>query len=119
MTVCMGPTPDEIRLELPRTLDADTAESLRPSFEALARGPVNRVVLDLSGVTEMDGSGIGAIAFLFKRLTARGGKLALNGAGGQPLAMMQDLGLTGVLGLAAKPSRTRRWFGDLAVAGGH
>ncbi len=111
-------TPDEARLRLPGTLNADAAASLRAAFEGLAAAPVKRVVLDLSGVMSMDGSGVGAIAFLFKRLTARGVKLALNGVGGQPLAMLQDLGLTRVLGLAESQRRSRRWFGGMAVAGG-
>ena len=64
---------------------------------------VSTVVLDLSYVTAMDGAGIGAIAYLFRHLSAGGRGLRVTGAQGQPLAFLRDLGLTAALGLP--PSR--------------
>ena len=109
---------DEIVLQLYGRLEADAAAALRNSFEQLIASPVRRVVLDLSSVVTMDGSGLGAIAFLFKRLTARGGTVSVAGATGQPLAMLDDLGLRRVLGLPRRKAPSRRWFGGLSLARG-
>ena len=58
-----------------------------------------RVVLDLSKVEQMDGSGIGAIAYLRKRLMAAGRSLDVAGVHGQPLALLRQLGLARSFGL--------------------
>ena len=113
---------DEVRLQLSGAFDADGVTAQRSTLEALADSPARRVVLDLSDVLSMDGSGIGALSFLFKRLTARRRKLVLNGVAGQPLAMIGELGLLRTLGIADSAIRVttrRRWFGGLAVAGSH
>ncbi len=109
-------TADEIHLQMPDRLEAEAAAALRGSFEQLVASQVRRVILDLSGVTQMDGSGLGAIAFLFKRLTARGGSVSLRGVKGQPLAMLEDLGLSRVLGLRRSNTPMRRWVGSHAAA---
>ena len=111
--------PDEVRVQLQGAFDAASAASSRAMFERLANAPVRRVVLDLSGLGTIDGCGIGAIAFLFKRLMARGMTLVASGASGQPLAMLRELGLASVLGLTPPArSASRGWFGGkLALAG--
>jgi anti-anti-sigma factor len=115
-------TPDDVRLELFGAFDAESVAVRRASFEALAATSARRVVLDLSGVSSLDGSGIGAISFLFKRLVARGRKLVVTGVAGQPLTLLTELGLLRALGLTdtpvRAPARRRGWLGGLAVAGG-
>lgn len=93
--------PDTLQLTPGAALDAEGAAALRPTLEALARAEVRRVVLDLSRVERLDGSGIGAIAFLRKRLLAAGQALEVVGAHGQPLALLRSLGLASLFGLEA------------------
>lgn len=116
-------TQGDIRLQLSGALDANGVNVWRSAFERLAGTSARRVVLDLSDVATIDGSGVGAISFLFKRLIASGRKLVVTGASGQPLATLTELGLCRILGLDAAPSRSvsprHRWFGNFAVALGH
>ncbi len=100
--------PDRVRLHLRGGLDSEASRSIRDSLSALAVVDAREVVIDLSRVTFIDGSGIGAISFLFKRLAARGRRLTVTGVSGQPLAMLRHLGLAAALGIEA--SRVRRSF---------
>ncbi|MDR3417516.1 MAG: STAS domain-containing protein [Nevskia sp.] len=89
-------------------LDGAAALSLQVRFEALAAA-TGDVVVDLKDVSCIDGSGIAAIAFLFKRLVLRGRRLTV-AATGQPLAMLRDLGIASQLGLSTRPARRRSLF---------
>jgi anti-anti-sigma regulatory factor len=80
-------------LRLAGPLDGDGVAALRPRLVAAVANPTADVTADLSGVTRIDGSGIGALAFLHRRLAAAGRRLGLAGANGQPRACLQDLGL--------------------------
>ena len=53
-----------------------------------------------AAVGHLDGSGIGAIAFLRKRLLAAGQSLDVSGAHGQPLSLLRQLGLARSFGLS-------------------
>ena len=93
---------DALKITPQFPLDAEGSLKLRPVLESLAKSgaaSARRVVLDLSQVDRMDGSGIGAIAFLRKRLSAAGQSLELSGAHGQPLALLRQLGLARSFGL--------------------
>lgn len=96
-------------LHLAGALDAEGAQALRPGFEALGAAGDQDVVLDFSSVTYLDGAGLGAVAYLFKRLAAHGRRLRLQGVIGQPSTMLRDLRLGRVFGL--EPSRPRFRFG--------
>lgn len=94
-----------LTLTLEGRLDAEGAQALRPAVEDLANGGTPRVVLDLAGVGFMDGAGLGALAFLAKRLP---GRISLSGVTGQPLDLLRHLGLDRVFGL---PAGRRTWLG--------
>jgi anti-anti-sigma factor len=85
-------------------LDGDAALNLRTRFAALAATAGGDVEMDLKDVSFIDGSGIAAIAFLFKRLAVNGRPLTV-AATGQPLALLRDLGIAAQLGL--RPARVR------------
>ncbi len=89
----------QVRLHLKGALDHVTSIELRDGFEALARSGSDDIVIDLSHVTFMDGCGLAALAFLYKRLHARGAQLAISGSTGQPLAVMRDHGVAELLGV--------------------
>lgn len=102
MTAFARIAPDTLRITPQFPLDAEGSLKLRPVLESLAKAnpaTARRVVLDLSAVNQMDGSGIGAIAYLRKRLSAAGQRLDLTGAHGQPLALLRQLGLARSFGL--------------------
>ena len=93
---------DTLKITPQFPLDAEGSLKLRPVLESLAKlspASARRVVLDLSEVDQMDGSGIGAIAYLRKRLLAAGMSLDLSGAHGQPLSLLRQLGLARTFGL--------------------
>jgi len=100
--------PGLVRLHLRGGLDGEASRGMRDSLVALAAVEGKDVVIDLSHVTFIDGSGVGALAFLFKRLASRGRRLALAGVSGQPLAMLRHLGLAKTLDI--KDSGSRRSF---------
>lgn len=95
-----------VRLTLRGCLDGAAAPQLLDGMEAVVQLNKSDVVLDLTAVSMLDGSAIGAMAFLFRRLAAQGRKLAVTGASGQPLRMLRDLGIASILGIA--PSAPRR-----------
>ncbi len=84
-------------LKLRGALDADGVRLLRDRFVALAETAAHDVVVDFTNVGFLDGAGVGAIAFLVRRLAARRMTLRIAGAAGQPLQMLRDLGLAEIL----------------------
>lgn len=85
-------------------LDGDSVRVLRDMIVALGDFAEHDVVLDLSGVSLLDGSGIGMIASLHRRLRQRGLSLSLVGACGQPADLLRDLGLGRLIGAARRPA---------------
>ena len=72
-------------------MDALAANQLRSIFENIAENDNRHVMVDLTRVNFMDSSGVGALIFLFKRLSAAGRKLALVEVGGQPADLLSQL----------------------------
>jgi stage II sporulation protein AA (anti-sigma F factor antagonist) len=103
-----------LRLQVTGALDGEGALALRPVLEKVVTQTTGDVVLDMAAVGFMDGCGVGAVAFLFKRLAAQGRVLTVAGAAEHPLAMFRKLGLAPVLGL---PAAARRSFGFAAALG--
>lgn len=94
-----------IRLHLRGALDGEASLGVRQGLERVAAAGQGDVVLDFADVTQIDGSGIGAVSFLFRRLAARGRRLTLEGVSGQPLAMLHELGLRALFDLPEEPRR--------------
>jgi anti-anti-sigma factor len=78
-------------VELEGEFDASIAADARLRFETLANETQDDVVLDLAAVRFIDSSGVGAIVFLIKRLRARGRKLVIRNASGQPADLLKML----------------------------
>lgn len=104
-----------VRMHLRGGLDGEASRAMWEGMAALAQVEAGEVVIDLSAVTFVDGSGMGAISYLFKRLAARGRKLRVEGAGGQPLAMLRHLGLAALLGIGQEDVR-RPLFARVGLA---
>jgi stage II sporulation protein AA (anti-sigma F factor antagonist) len=107
---------DTLTITLTGTLDADGASALRPLLEQVAAVAIRAVVFDMNEVASMDGSGVGALAFTFKRLAARGVAMRVAGAQGQPLSVMRKLGLDRTFGLPRPASRRLPFAAALGLA---
>jgi anti-sigma B factor antagonist len=79
-------------LKMPGDMDAAAMKAQRPVCEEMAGGD-DDVVIEMSNVTFIDSSGVGAIVFLLKRLMANGHALQLSGVKGQPLQLLTYLKL--------------------------
>ena len=81
-------------------LDHHSAVQTREELDAYMRDEaVKELILDLSGLTFMDSSGIGVIIGRYKRMTGRGGTLSIQ----KPLpAVDKLLRMSGVYGIVRK-----------------
>ncbi len=69
--------------------DALGCKDIRHDLECLLeRNRTGEIYLDLSNVTFMDSSGVGALVFMLKRLKANGGSLSLHNVCGQPQELL-------------------------------
>lgn len=96
---------DRVVITLRGILDGEGTTAIRDGLEAISASGAGDVVLDFSSVTYMDGSGVAAIAYVFKRLLATGRKLKIIGVTGQPAQVLRDMGLDNLFGLAGKAAR--------------
>ena len=79
------------RYSLTGQMDAVAVERQRPGFADIAENENRDVVLDFSKVDFVDSSGIGAVVYMYKRLSARGHTLTISGLNGQPLELFRFL----------------------------
>jgi anti-sigma B factor antagonist len=83
-------------LSVPGDMDAAAMRAQRSICEELASGE-DDVSVDMSKVSFVDSSGVGAIVFMYKRLVANGHSLQLTGVKGQPLQLLTYLKLTDLI----------------------
>jgi anti-sigma B factor antagonist len=83
-------------LQMPGDMDAAAMRAQRTVYEELASGDED-VAVDMSKVSFVDSSGVGAIVFMYKRLVANGHSLQLTGVKGQPLQLLTYLKLTDLI----------------------
>ncbi len=89
---------NDLVIKLDGEMDALGCCNIRPELEQITESEAsNNVVLDLSLVSFLDSSGVGAIVFLYKRLKARQRKLEISGVHGQPQELMELLRIDKVI----------------------
>jgi len=81
-------------------LDVHTAPEIRAVFDEIVAAGRHVVLIDLSALTTLDSSGVGAIVSLFKRVKTTGGRVIVRGVKNQPLAICKLLKLDRVFGLS-------------------
>ncbi len=81
-----------IQFKAPSRLDSASVSTLRTDFENLASAR-DDVIVDLARTEVLDGSGVGAIVFAFKRLSTKGLRLTIRNVSGQPLDLLNTSGL--------------------------
>ena len=69
---------------------ADTIKDMIDEIEAYSKLSTN-IIFDLEHVNFIDSSGIGAIVFLYKRMSAKGFTVCVSGLTQQPLELFQML----------------------------
>ena len=84
-------------LRLEGTLDALSTPALRATLDTLVNDRRSPVAIDISALSSIDSSGVGAVVSLYKRVVAQGGRLSVQGLSGQPLAIFQLLRLDRLL----------------------
>jgi len=77
-------------IELHDDFGADTVKCMKDDIEAYSKLNTN-IIFDLEHVSFIDSSGIGAIVFLYKRMTAKGFTVCVTGLTQQPLELFQML----------------------------
>jgi anti-anti-sigma regulatory factor len=93
-----------IQFKAPARFDAANVAYMRSEIERLASAS-DHVVIDLARTEELDGSGVGAMVFAFKRLQSRGLRLSIRNASGQPLNLLHGSGLLRTLSGETRESR--------------
>lgn len=80
-------------LSLKGNLDAITVPELKPEIDNIVSERKTAVVVDLSGLTLIDSSGVGAIVSLFKRVRTLQGDVKIARLRGQPAEIFKLLRL--------------------------
>jgi anti-anti-sigma factor len=77
VTVVENPAPQPALVTLRGQLDIETAPRMRAAFDELMRREINRVVVDLSGLTFCDSIGLSTFILVHRCCTDAGGYLRL------------------------------------------
>jgi anti-anti-sigma factor len=73
-------------------MDAETLQSMRDIFKSLAQADED-VTIDMNAVDYIDGSGVGALVYILKRVRAKRHAIRLINLKGQPKRLFQELRL--------------------------
>lgn len=94
MPVTMEYQEESLRAALSGEIDHHSARQLREELDAaISRAIPQELVLDFSGVSFMDSSGIGLIMGRYKQMAVYGGSLTVTGLGPQQRKVMRLAGL--------------------------
>lgn len=80
-------------------LDVLTASALRAAFSQVIDGGCTHLVLDASGISFLDSTGVGVLVIALKRTRASDGSFAIAGASGRTLRTLTMTGLARVFPL--------------------
>ena len=94
MVIRMGTGPEGLTVWLSGELDHHAARTMREQVDAaIERSSAKSLLLDFSGVTFMDSSGIGLIMGRYRLMLGRGGTLTVVGASERLQRVMKLAGL--------------------------
>ena len=98
---CINMPVGDLLIRLCGEMDAPGCAKIRPVLEQISHTENINIVLELSQISFLDSSGIGAIVFLYKRLKARGRTLVIVGVQGQPQELMKLLRIDSAIPVSA------------------
>jgi anti-anti-sigma factor len=84
------------QIKIDEDFDASAVSQMRSELDRFALIS-DDLEIDMTKVRFMDSSGVGAIVFLFKRCRTRGYKIECIGLQGQPLKLLQHLGIAALV----------------------
>ncbi len=100
---CIDTPGGDLVVKLCGEMDALGCTKIRTELERITDTENTNVSLDLSQVSFLDSSGIGAIVFLYKRLKAQGRTLIIVGVQGQPQELMKLLRIDSAIPVSVMP----------------
>ncbi|HET9627634.1 MAG TPA: STAS domain-containing protein [Kofleriaceae bacterium] len=89
----------ETKLIVRNTLDINSAPALAEEIDKIVATRPTKVLVDLSGLTLIDSSGVAALVKLYKGVRGGGGAVTISGARDQPLAIFKLLRMDKVFNL--------------------
>jgi anti-sigma B factor antagonist len=92
-------TSDETKLAIRGSLDINSAPELSEAIEKIVASKPSKVLVDLSGLSLIDSSGVAALVKIYKGVRAGGGAITISGARDQPLAIFKLLRMDKVFNL--------------------
>ena len=111
LSLVFGRSLGRVIVEVNGPLDATTAAQLRHRLTDIIDGQGNRrLVLDLRGMTLVDGAGLSVLIHAHKRVQMNAGQLVMSGASPEVLGVFEDAGLDKVFSLT--PSWMHPAHGD-------
>ncbi len=117
LSLVFGRSLGRVIVEVNGPLDATTAGQLRHRLTDLIDGQGNRdMVLDLRGMTLIDGGGLSVLIQAHKRMQMNDGRLIMSAASPEALRLFEDAGLDKVFSLT--PSWMHPAHGDGPPASG-
>jgi anti-anti-sigma factor len=84
------------QIKIDEDFDASAVSQMRSELDRFALIS-DDLEIDMTKVRFMGSSGVGAIVFLFKRCRTRGYKIECIGLQGQPLKLLQHLGIAALV----------------------
>ncbi|MCB0964591.1 MAG: STAS domain-containing protein [Acidimicrobiales bacterium] len=93
LTITTSEVDDAVLLSLDGEIDLSSAHLLVDSIDLAIEAGARRIVLDFSGVTFVNSTGLGAMVAATKRLRAEGGDLVLRRFRGIPASALATTGL--------------------------
>jgi len=82
---------DTTTIHMSGKLEVDTAQEFRTLADALVAEGRRHFTLDMSGLDEIDSTGVAAVVFLYKHAREAGGDVRIAGIRDQPLAIFRLL----------------------------
>ncbi|CEO39473.1 anti-sigma factor antagonist [Photobacterium kishitanii] len=82
---------DTIVLSINGDMDAAGCQNIQSTIDDVISKPHPHIDVDMENVAFLDSSGIGALVYLYKRLTEKQHSMRIKNAHGQPLSLLKLL----------------------------
>lgn len=89
-------------VEINGEIDAYTAPKLRESLFRLTEKKESVIIINLSGVTYMDSTGLGVFVGVFKNIRSNNGQLRLLGLSNRLMRLFEITGLSNIMDVTSK-----------------
>ncbi|MED3552421.1 anti-sigma factor antagonist [Cytobacillus praedii] len=91
-----------ITVNISGEIDAYTAPKLRESLFQLAEKKESIIIINLSGVTYMDSTGLGVFVGVFKNIRSNNGQLKLLGLSSRLMRLFEITGLSTIMDISGQ-----------------